>query len=78
MSQQFIICDDSGFVVNISEGLFREIGLNSNFFQLRDLVSVNKTFNIMNICPAIHYPDVTYSFDSEAGQVLLFDTTNVL
>jgi hypothetical protein len=32
----------------------------------------------MNICPAIHYPDVTYSFDSEAGQVLLFDTTNVL
>jgi len=32
----------------------------------------------MNICPAINYPDVTFSFDSEAGQVLLFDTTNVL
>ena len=73
-----MLTDHKGYIINLSEGLLKEMGLHSKFFQLKDLESINKGMNIQQLCSQIDYPDVTDSFDTVEGAVLQFDTTAVL
>ena len=41
-----MLTDHKGYIINLSEGLLRELGLHSKFFQLKDLESINKGMNI--------------------------------
>ena len=42
--------DTKGYIANLSEGLLKDLGLHSKFFQLKDLDSINKGMNIMQLC----------------------------
>ena len=78
LQQNYIMTDENGYISNISEGLLYEIGLNSKFFQVKSMDSINRVMNIQNLCSQITYPEVAESFEGEPGQVLQFDSSRIL
>ena len=78
LEQNYIMTDENGYISNISEGLLFEIGLNSKFFQIKSIDSINRVMNIQSLCSQISYPEVADSFEAEPGQVLQFDTSRIL
>lgn len=60
MSQNYIVTDHAGFIMNVSEGLFYELGLHSILFKHSDS-SFTSMINIEKICPGIRDEDTEHA-----------------
>lgn len=74
--QEYIITDKDGNITNVTEGLFTDMGLHSNFFNYTDSI-FQQMFNITKICPEITDPDTMDQIQGE-GAILTFDTSKIL
>ena len=63
--------------MNVTEGLFFEMGLHSQLFRYLD-ASFATMINIEKICRGIKDEDTEYSLIKEGGTVLKFDTRDLI
>lgn len=63
--------------MNVSEGLYYEMGLHSMLFRYTD-ASFSTMINIEKICPGIKDADTEYSILNEGGMVLQFDSRDII
>lgn len=68
--------DTNGFILNVTDGLYQEMGLHPKFFNYNE-EDTHSLISIEHICSTILEPDLLQGMEFE-GSVQDFDTTEIL
>jgi hypothetical protein len=75
--KHYIMTDDKGYIVNVTDGLFEEMGLHPKFFNYNE-EDVHSLISIEHISSTIMDSELLQSLEYEGGLVVSFDTSNIL